>query len=307
MFNYNNWIVILIISVLIISLSFSTTAADTSFNKEDDYFLKAAELKKIMKIKENKLKIIDLRDGVKYLSSHIPTAVHMDKKDFSDINGWVEALIAEPLYFTEIVQKKGINSNSEIVIYADKNSSLAARLWWVFKVYGHQKVKILNKGFDSWVAADFPKEMLATKNKRGDFIIKDVNNNWLINSDTIAENLNNENFVILDTRPKAEYNGDKVSPNAARKGKIPGSLHLEWTEVLDQSYNFKDPEKITEIFQKLGATKDKKTIVILSNLGIKAAHTFLTFKLLGYENVKLYDASWLGWSHRSDLPVKINF
>lgn len=305
MFKYKNLILILTLTAVITFLSFNSIRAEIPFNSPESSLISASTLNEILKDKEKKLKIIDLRSGPKYLLGHIPGAVHMNQSDFSDRNGWVKGLMAEPQQFTKIAREKGIDNDSNLILYAENNSPLPTRLWWIFKVYGHQSVRILNRGYQSWAAADYEKELLPKKNKVGEFKIKSVNNSWLINSDTIAENLNNENFLILDLRPAKEYRGEKDSPEAARRGRIPGSLNFDWSELLKDDYTLKDTAEITKILENLGLKKDKN-IVVLSNTGISASHTFFVLKLLDYKKVKLYDESWLGWSHRSDLPVEIN-
>lgn len=302
----------LAITIIFITIFFSftlNTAAQSNF-KNSELLISAAELNEKLenerKDESKKMKIIDVRRSAKYLLGHLPDAVHMWGDDLSAVQGWVPELIPEVNDFSSIVQEKGINNGSEIIIYGDHDSPWPARLWFIFRVYDQQNVRILNGGYQAWKDEDFETEMLPYNPDPGDFEVRDVNNEWLINSDTIAENLDNENFLILDTRSKAEYSGEETDSAAPRKGRIPGSIHLEWSAVLNEDGNYKFPAEISELYQQAGVSKGKEVIAVLSHNGVRAAHSFFTLKLLGYDNLKLYDEAWVGWSSRSDLPVEKN-
>lgn len=299
----NRTLIFLIIFLSTISLITTAAAADPKFINNDN-LITALELKQLLDEKKDNIKIIDVRSSFKYLLGHLPEAVNMIETDFANPDGWVESLIAKPTAFAAVAQKKGINNNSEIVVYDNNNGIWAARLWWVFKVYDHHNIKILEGGYEGWKNKGFKTKMLPIKNKKGDFIVTNVTNDWIVNSDTIAENIDNDNFIVLDTRSEAEFQAKKTNYTAARQGTIPNSIHLEWKEFINDDYAFKSAAEIRKLCQKKAVTKDKETIALLSHTGVRAAHTFFSLKLLGYENIKVYDAGWLGWSNRSDLPVE---
>lgn len=302
----NKFYLILIFVLTAFMLLTSFAAAEEHNFENSDYLISAENLNQLIKTNKENLKIIDVRSSAKYLLGHLPNSVHMWGDDFSNPEGWVEGLIAKPGAFTAAAQEKGINNNSQIIVYDDHNSVWAARLWWVFKVYDHQNIKVLEGGYDAWKNNDFETKILPFRTKKGDFIVSDVNNDWIVNSDTIAENINNENFIVVDTRTEAEFTGEETNSAAPRKGRIPNSIHIEWTKVLNDDYSFKSAEEIAEIYEAQGVTKEKEVIALLSHTGVRAAHSFFVLKLLGYENIKLYDESWVGWSSRSDLPLEKN-
>lgn len=293
-----------ILTFFLISFSFAA-AAERGF-ENPELLISAAELKSELEAENAKLKIIDVRNSTKYIMGHIPQAVNMWGKDLSDPEGWVPGLMPEPEYFAAVLQEKGINNDSEIVVYDGDSGLWAARLWWIFSVYDHQNVRLLEGGYDSWKESDFESNMLPFKPEEGNFIVQDVNNEWIVNSDTIAENLDNPDFIVLDSRSEAEYLGQETDSAAPRKGRVPKSVHLEWREVLNEDHNFKSAEEIQALYAEIGITKDKEVIASLSHTGVRAAHSFFALKLLGYQNLKLYDEGWVGWSNRIDLPVEIN-
>lgn len=297
----STFISLILISILLICTL--TAAAERGF-ENPDLLISAEEVNEKLENESEHLKIIDVRNSAKYLLGHLPQSINMWGNDFSNPEGWVDGLIAEPEAFSAAAQAKGINNNSEIVVYDDDNSIWATRLWWIFRVYGHQNVKVLEGGYDAWKAEDLPTKILPHNPEEGNFEVRNVKNDWIVNSDTIAENLNNKDFIVLDTRTEAEYLGKETNSGAPRKGRIPNSIHIEWNEVLDEDHSFKNAEEISEIYESQGVTKDKELIAPMCHNGVRAAHTFFTLKLLGYDNLKLYDESWVGWSSRSDLPLE---
>lgn len=291
-------------SLLFILLSFSWSAAAQSDFTKSELFISAEQLKQKLESNKN-MKIIDVRSSAQYLLGHLPGAVHMWGADLSAQEGWVPELIPEAKIFSLRAQEKGINNDSEVIIYSDADSPWAARLAFIFKYYNHQNVKILNGGYQAWKENDFESNMLPFKAEEGDFWVEDVNNDWLLSSDTIAENLDNDNFIILDLRSSEEYSGVLKKTGAYRKGRIPGSINLEWAELFNAENKLKSKEELEKIFKEKNIPKyKKKTVVLLSHDGVKASHTYFVLENMGYQNLKLYDEAWLGWSHRSDLPVE---
>ena len=299
---HNTKIIFIILTVLLI---FCSLPAAADFERPE-LMISAVELNEIMEKENENLNIIDVRNSAKYLLGHLPDAVHIWGDDLSAVQGWVPELIPKAAEFSSTAQEKGINNDAKIIIYGDRESPWPARLWFIFKLYQHQDVQILEGGYQAWKDQDYETEILPYNPAQGDFEVRDVKNEWLITSDTIAENLDNDNFLVLDVRSEAEYLGEETNSAAPRRGRIPGSIHLEWSAVLDEDDNYKSPAEITELYQKAGLSREKETVVLLSHSGVRAAHSFFTLRLLGYENIKLYDEAWVGWSSRSDLPVEMD-
>jgi thiosulfate/3-mercaptopyruvate sulfurtransferase len=301
--NYHKFKFVFILMIIIVV--FASLAAGAEFARPE-LLISAAELNEILENESEEIKIIDVRNSGKYLLGHLPEAAHMWGDDLSAVQGWVPELIPEAADFSSIAREKGIDSDSKIIIYGDQDSPWPARLWFIFRLYQHQDVRLLKGGYQAWKNEDYETKILPFNPEEGNFEVRDVKNEWLITSDTIAENLDNDNFLVLDVRSEAEYLGEETNSAAPRKGRIPGSIHLEWSAVLDEDGNYKPAAEITELYQELGVSKDKEAIVLISHNGVRAAHSFFTLRLLGYENIKLYDEAWVGWSSRSDLPVEMD-
>lgn len=299
-----NYLYILIILYIIISISPSISAENRDFDNPN-YLVSASKLNS--RIKDNNLVIIDVRQSGQYVLGHIPGAVNMWGEDFTQINGWIEGLIPQANYFSFICQKKGINNSSEIVLYDNKTGLWASRLWLIFKFYGHDNVKILEGGLENWKNSGFKTDIFANlPEKNGNFYVKNVKNNWLIKSQSIALNLKNNDLFLIDTRSEEEYSGNTIKRKDIIKGHIPGSVNVEWNEVINEDGFLKNSEKIKAIYRKKGVLDNDKTIILISNTAVRASHTFFVLNLIGCDNLKLYDDSYLGWSRLKGLKIQKN-
>lgn len=298
-------VILIITLILTLTLIFSPISSAENSQESEQFLITVKKLHSKLKTSKN-LKIIDVRSSGQYLLGHIPKAVQMWGADLQAQDAWVDELIPEPKFFTYSLQQKGINKDSEIIIYSKRNSSWAARLWFIFQFYDYQNVKILKGGYQSWQENNFEKKILPTKTKKGNFVIKDVNNNLITDTGTIIENLNNHNFIILDLRNRKEFKEREVGTAASKTERIPTSINIEWQQLFDEEDRLKSKEELLKIFRKENTTQTKENIVLLSNKGVRAAHGFLILKSLGYQNLKVYDEGWLGWSNYGDFPLEIN-
>lgn len=302
--NNSSLSVIIFLILLMITFIIPVSAAD-SVDEKNDFLITAKNLNEKILKQENKLRIIDIRSSVEYLRGHLPQAVHMTEEDFTKPDAWVDGLIPNPKDFSNILKEKGINNNSEIIIYGNEKSYHPYRLKFILYFYGHQNAKILEGGFKAWDRSEFEIKHLPFKAKEGNFVVKKVNNNLVVTTNTIANKLNNRNLVILDNRNNSEFQGKEKTNLALRKGRIPGSINLDWNENFDENNELLKNEKLLNKYEKIGVNKNK-TIILLSNKSFKAAQTFFLLKSLGYNDLKLYDEGWLGWSKHNNLPIEFD-
>ena len=128
---------------------------------------------------------------------------------------------------------------------------------------------------------------------------------YYVSKEQVIEALNTD-VVILDTRSINEYSGKQQKNGAAKGGRIPNSIHIDWTEAInyDGNQRFKSVEEIELIYSKLNISK-KDSIILYCHSGVRSAHTtFVLTQLLGYQNVMNYDGSWTEWSYFNDLPFE---
>jgi thiosulfate/3-mercaptopyruvate sulfurtransferase len=126
-----------------------------------------------------------------------------------------------------------------------------------------------------------------------------------MNKDDIMQAMQDTNILILDTRTTAEYAGHVQKKGASRPGRIPGSIHLDWIELVHDKgdFTFKSCEEIAPLLRSRGISPDKK-IITYCHSGVRSAHTaFVLSEIMGYPQVANYDGSWTEWSYHKELPI----
>src|SRR6185295_10036436 len=219
--------------------------------------------------------IMDLRPPEAYANRHIPGARSFDIFGISLIDTRPQALEAFLWMIEHLIQARGINSDSIVVIYDDIAGMRSARLFWFLEFFGHSDVHVLNGGYNAWTAAGKPTTHEATVPKTGNFKMKQ-RRELLATAEDVLQRLGNKDSVIIDTRNDGEWTGELV--RAARGGRIPGSIHLEWTNNLDDRGFFKGADDLKKMYADHNITPDKEAIPYCQG-GYRAAHTYLALRL----------------------------
>ncbi|WP_130806067.1 sulfurtransferase [Senegalia massiliensis] len=275
-----------------------------------DIIISAIDAKDIIDNEEN-VAILDIRPSTKYLIGHIEGAVNVWRPDYSaseDDYGF-GGMRADKEKMEEFLGKNGMDNETLILLYDESGEYDAARLWWQLDMYGHDNVKLIDGGIHGWQAAD-----LETTTSRPDVEVKEykfegeVDESKLATVEDVKAAIEDENVVILDTRSIEEATGEDLKKGAFRKGRIPEGTWVEYKEALNTGdgadMTFKRVEELKKIYEDAGITKDK-TIIPYCQSGVRSAHTtFVLTQLLGYENVKNYDGSWIEWSYIEELPIE---
>ncbi|WP_256757757.1 sulfurtransferase [Cohnella sp. WQ 127256] len=247
-----------------------------------------------------KVRIVDARkEG--YADGHIPHAVHAKGYTyFTDPN---EEIVGNTSSedFREKAELLGINNDSIVVVYDSGNQYDAARLFYLLEYYGHENVKWLQGGFTSWVRSGKPLQTVEEHPTRGTFVTT-INTNKIATKSYIQENLHRNDVVILDARSKEEYLGDTCY--SKRGGRIPGSIHLEWSQVfsLDEVPLLRSKKEIFESLLVLGVD-ETKTIIPYCQQNIRGSVLYLALRSAGVFSIRPYEASWEEWGNDSSTPV----
>src|SRR2546428_11964380 len=179
---------------------------------------------------------MDMRPPEAYSNGHIPAARSFDIFGISLIDTRPEPLNAFLWMMEHLIQAKGVNTDSTVVVYDDIAGMRSARLFWFLEFFGHDDVHLLNGGFNAWQAAGLPVTQEATIPKAGNFKMQ-RREDRLATGEQVHSKFRNPSVVIVDTRSDAEYTGEIV--RAKRGGAIPGAVHLEWKNNLDSNGFFK--------------------------------------------------------------------
>jgi thiosulfate/3-mercaptopyruvate sulfurtransferase len=252
------------------------------------------------RLSDPELVLMDLRPPEAYSMGHVPGARSFDIFGISLIDTRPEPLEAFLWIIEHLIQAKGVNADSKVVVYDDIAGMRSARLLWFLEYFGHDDVHMLNGGFNAWRDFGFPVTHEASIPKAGNFKMK-PRPDRIATAQDILERLHSSSAVVVDTRSDAEYTGQLV--RAKRGGAIPGAVHLEWTNNLDAKGFFKSAEELKKMYAERQITPDKEIIPHCQG-AYRSAHTYLALRLIGYPNVRNYLGSWGEWGNREDLPIE---
>lgn len=248
-----------------------------------------------------KLVLMDMRPPEAYANRHIPGARSFDIFGISLIDTRPQPLHAFLWLIEHLIQAKGMNGDSTVVAYDDIAGMRSARLFWFLEFFGHDDVHLLNGGFNAWQSAGFPLTHEASLiSEPGSFKMKQRPDR-LATADYVLSKLHDPSAVIVDARTDEEYTGKLV--RAARGGAIPGAVHLEWTNNLDENGFFKPADQLNKMYADRGISPHKEVIPHCQG-AYRSAHTYLALRLLGYPAVRNYLGSWGEWGNRLDLPIE---
>ncbi|MFW5718674.1 MAG: sulfurtransferase [Halanaerobium sp.] len=135
---------------------------------------------------------------------------------------------------------------------------------------------------------------------------EDLDQELLASKKDVLAAIEDDEIIIQDTRSESEYTGEELLSGAARKGRIPTSIWLEWEDSLinDNDYVFKTADELQKMFDQKEIADDKEIITYCQS-AVRSAHTLFTLtQLLGYDNVSNYDGSWVEWSNDESLPIE---
>jgi thiosulfate/3-mercaptopyruvate sulfurtransferase len=246
-----------------------------------------------------------------YTRAHIPDAIMRLGSPYIKSIGADEKPklhVPTPAEFDKLVEKIGIGPETTVICYDEWGSYWATRFWWVLRYYGHTNTKILNGGWQSWVSAGFP---ITYKTTNPSPVSKPFESQpheqYIITQNQLLKDYNSPNWLLIDTRTADEYNG-KASRSNKRLGHVPGAIHLEWKELIDNAHNkeavrvFRPPEDLERIFSNVGITRDK-TVVTYCQSAVRATITAFALELLGFPDVRVYDGSMKEWANNDNMPL----
>jgi len=280
--------------------------------KNTSPIIHASELLELYKSKN--LVLIDANTSINaktnYEEKHLVGALFVDlNSQLADIKEDASVGGRHPLPkiqdFAETVANLGISSASRVVIYDDKNgANAAARLWWMLKSLGHEKVQVLNGGFQEAEKIHFPtssKTEIATKSEAY------KTKNWKLQIATIDEVekvSQDKNHILIDVRDVERYNGE-TEPIDLVAGHIPSAINIPFTENLDKNGLFLNPNELKEKYSKVFENVKTENTIVHCGSGVTACHTLLAIAYAELEIPKLYVGSWSEWS-RNNKTIATN-
>ncbi len=251
-------------------------------------------------LEDHSVRIVDTRKGDGPEASQIPGAVRYPASTTPFLKN--EGRVPSAERFATLMSEMGIGDESLVIAYDDGNNLFAARLWWALNYYGHPKVRLLDGGWDLWIA-EGRAVTNAPASPHPSLFTPRIDARWIAEWEEVKAAIGKPTCGIMDVRSDKEWTGaDRMGTK--RGGRVPGAVHLEWRETIDQATKqFKPVSMLQRMFAQAGLSSDKKVITYCQG-GIRAAHAAFALRLAGYEQVRNYERSWSEWGNREDLPIE---
>jgi thiosulfate/3-mercaptopyruvate sulfurtransferase len=245
-------------------------------------------------------------DVLLYETGHIPTAIKIDWH--TDLNDPVTRDYVSDEQFAKLLSSKGISRDTTVIIYGDKSNWWASYALWVFKLFGHKDVRLLDGGRDKWIAegreltkeepeicvADYP-------------VVKRDDSTLRAFRDDVLAHFGNP---LIDVRSLEEYTGERThmpaypDEGALRAGHIPSAASVPWAKAVAEDGTFKSRSELEKVYLAGAGLKTGDKVIAYCRIGERSSHTWFALNyLLGFDNVRNYDGSWTEWGSLVGVPI----
>ena len=248
-------------------------------------------------------------DPLLYEVGHIAGAVKIDWQE--DLNDPVVRDYVGKAEFEALLGRLGIDNETTVVFYGDKNNWWATYAFWVFQLFGFEKGKVMNGGRTKWVAEgrEMTREKVSyaattfTANERNDALIRAYKDEVFTHQEA--------GLPLVDVRSPAEYRGDLLhmadypQEGTLRGGHIKGARNVPWARAANPDGTFKSADDLRAIYETEQGLSPDDTIIAYCRIGERSSHSWFVLKyLLGYTNIRNYDGSWTEWGNAVRAPIE---
>lgn len=242
-----------------------------------------------------------------YDKGHIRGAVKIDWK--TELQDPVRRDFVDRTGFEQLLSSKGIANDDLVILYGGNNNWFAAYAYWYFKLYGHDKVQLLDGGRKKWeldsreLVTDVPSRPAT------EYRAKDQDLTIRAFRDEVVDAIGKQN--LIDVRSPDEFSGKLLAPahlpqeQSQRAGHVPTAASIPWSKAANDDGTFKSDEELRALYTEAGVDLGKDTIAYC-RIGERSSHTWFALReLLGLENVKNYDGSWTEYGSLVGVPIEL--
>ena len=241
-----------------------------------------------------------------YVTGHIEGAIGWHWKN--DLQRDPVRDIPDQAEWESLLGASGITPETHVVLYGDNHNWFAAFAYWLFKLYGHERVSLMNGGRQKWINDGLELVETVPDITPTTYTVQTPDPALRATRSTVEEAMGN-NWTMIDVRSPQEFSGELLAPanlpqeGAQRGGHIPGAQNVPWSTAVAEDGTFKSVEALQEIYGGKGVEAGT-TAITYCRIGERAAHTwFVLHELLGVPDVRNYDGSWTEWGSLIGAPI----
>ncbi|MBV9207510.1 MAG: sulfurtransferase [Actinobacteria bacterium] len=247
-------------------------------------------------------------DTSAYDKGHIPTAIKLDwKKDLQDP---VRRDFVDKTGFEALLSERGISDDDTVVLYGGNNNWFAAYAYWYFRLYGHDKVLLLDGGRKKWELDSRELSTDVPRRPRTSYAAREQDASLRALRDEVIGAIGKRNLV--DVRSPDEFTGRLLAPahlpqeQAQRAGHIPTARNVPWSKAANEDGTFRSDDELRALYEGEAGLDFAKDTIAYCRIGERSAHTwFVLHELLGLPNVKNYDGSWTEYGSLVGVPIEL--